>query len=694
MSASINLFDGEELMKRTSPSPIRKKKTHGIVRIFLVLSFVLSLFGVVSLVSAKQPKSSASKHKTSPRKKTKLSHRRLKRFSSNKEFRAYILRLKSLYKSRRRRYRSRRRKRSIGGLLGAPTKSLSAPPTPSSASSKTSGGTRNDKITNNQIQGVDEGDIVKVIGRYLVILRRGRLFSVRIEDGKKTTLLPVGRADAQAPNLKRGGWYDEMLVYKRRIVVIGYNYNHSSTEINLFRLGKRGKLHFQTSHFLRSNDYYSSRNYASRLIGSKLVFYMPFRLRYQYHSSYKLPMPSVARFGVRKNGLRWKKILFPTRIYRPVQFTLNPTLHTVVQCNLARRNLRCSARAVIGSSSRTFFVSRDSVYIWAGADYIPWWAPSYMRKRKRDAFLYRMSLHSSRVSAVRVHGQPIDQFSFHDSGDGHLNFLLSSRSGGDWMWSAERAKGKLAFLRFPKRYFSSRAGIIGKKRYTPIPGPKYGSIHNRFIGRQLYWGGGQGWYARRHGHQNKAWLLDIKKPKTVNTLQLKHSVERIEAMGRNAVLIGHAGRSLHFTSFGSGVNPTPQGHYEIKNASQGETRSHGFFFLPGKHNKGLLGLPVRRRAGGSRQLRHGSAGVVFLRVDADLHFHSLGSLQAKNKRVNDACRFSCVDWYGNARPIFMRGRIFALLGYELVEGTLMKKAIKEKTRTTYFLNAPAQIARD
>ena len=29
---------------------------------------------------------------------------------------------------------------------------------------------------------------------------------------------------------------------------------------------------------------------------------------------------------------------------------------------------------------------------------------------------------------------------------------------------------------------------------------------------------------------------------------------------------------------------------------------------------------------------------------------------------------SCVDWYGNARPIFLGDRMFALLGYELVEG--------------------------
>jgi len=36
--------------------------------------------------------------------------------------------------------------------------------------------------------------------------------------------------------------------------------------------------------------------------------------------------------------------------------------------------------------------------------------------------------------------------------------------------------------------------------------------------------------------------------------------------------------------------------------------------------------------------------------------------------VADGCQASCVDWYGNSRPIFVGSRTFALMGYELVEG--------------------------
>jgi hypothetical protein len=44
---------------------------------------------------------------------------------------------------------------------------------------------------------------------------------------------------------------------------------------------------------------------------------------------------------------------------------------------------------------------------------------------------------------------------------------------------------------------------------------------------------------------------------------------------------------------------------------------------------------------------------------------------------------SCVDWYGNARPLFVGGRVFALLGYELVEGVFKEGRIQELRRMDF-----------
>jgi len=56
----------------------------------------------------------------------------------------------------------------------------------------------------------------------------------------------------------------------------------------------------------------------------------------------------------------------------------------------------------------------------------------------------------------------------------------------------------------------------------------------------------------------------------------------------------------------------------------------------------------------------------------------------------DDCVASCVDWYGNARPIFLRDRVFALLGYELVEGRLADGRITEIARASFLASAHRQ----
>lgn len=44
---------------------------------------------------------------------------------------------------------------------------------------------------------------------------------------------------------------------------------------------------------------------------------------------------------------------------------------------------------------------------------------------------------------------------------------------------------------------------------------------------------------------------------------------------------------------------------------------------------------------------------------------------------------SCVDWYGNSRPIFLGDRILALLGYEIVEGAVDDGRIREVRRAGF-----------
>jgi hypothetical protein len=152
-------------------------------------------------------------------------------------------------------------------------------------------------------------------------------------------------------------------------------------------------------------------------------------------------------------------------------------------------------------------------------------------------------------------------------------------------------------------------------------------------------------------------------------------------MGRHAVVVGGSGPDLHFTSLRLSGIPVDAGRYVRRNAAQGETRSQGFFYKPDDAFDGLVGLPIL--AGGrsaAGQLAKPSAAVLFLR-NRSLGLSELGALESRaSAPQDDACRASCVDWYGNSRPLFLRNRIFALMGYELVEGRLTGSAVSELRR--------------
>jgi hypothetical protein len=153
-------------------------------------------------------------------------------------------------------------------------------------------------------------------------------------------------------------------------------------------------------------------------------------------------------------------------------------------------------------------------------------------------------------------------------------------------------------------------------------------------------------------------------------------VQRIEALGGDAMLVGNAGRDLHFTSVRlAGDSAQRVDSHVQRDAVQGETRTHGFFYRATSADDGLIGLPViaaaSRRGTGWARRGDASASVLYLRQRA-LGLNAIGQLSSSPGAGarDDRCRASCVDWYGNARPIFLGERVFALLGYELVEGRL------------------------
>src|SRR5688572_3553658 len=220
-------------------------------------------------------------------------------------------------------------------------------------------GSGNPSVTSIQHTGVDEGGIVKLHGNHLVILRRGRLFTVAVGDSE---LRPVAAVNAFDPDLDpQSTYYDEMLIYRDKVVVVGYSYRRTTTELGIFRIDAQGGLRYLTTYQLRSHDYYSARNYASRLIGSRLVFYTPFYLGLDLKDPLGV-LPAMRRWGNEKDKGRFERLVTPQTVFR-TDWQPSPretvVVHTVTVCNLDADPLPCTASAIIGGADRSFYVSPD-----------------------------------------------------------------------------------------------------------------------------------------------------------------------------------------------------------------------------------------------------------------------------------------------------------------------------------------------
>lgn len=567
--------------------------------------------------------------------------------------------------------RQRESRRESAMAMSAAPAAKAAPAAPGLAADSAA-----ESITNVQTAGVDEGGIVKRAGDFLVILRRGRLFTVRVGGD---ALQPVAHTDAFAPGTApEGAWYDELLVSGRTVVVVGYSYARGGTEIGLFDLNGAGTLRHRATYHLKSFDYYSSRNYASRLVGTRLLFYTPTLLS-PWGPAPATMLPAWRRWRGEAVPADFRRILPATRVYR-ADDDFDPgeplALHTVTSVELGGGEPEVESTAVLGPAGRVFYVSGSAVYVWTAG-----------RGRPDASAVFRLPLDGAAPSALKTAGTPVDQLSFLEDEGGHLNVLLRARGRGESMWGAETAGGgDLALLRVPLAAFGDGRAAAGRDHYRRLPAAPAGPLQNRYVGDWLLWGG---------SGDPGAWALRFAGREAPARLEVGHAVERIEALGAQALLVGARGADLHLSLVRlQGERAALAGVHVQAGAQQGETRTHGFFYRPTGAAEGLLGLPLLAagpRPGRAHSGSAGSASVLVLRQRGE-RLAPLGELQAGDREpADDACRASCVDWYGNARPIFLGDRVLALMGYDLVEarvtngwaGGWAREGLEERRRISF-----------
>lgn len=578
---------------------------------------------------------------------------------------------------------------SVAPPTSAPVAELSAAQ-PSTSSSEPS------SITNVQTQGVDEGGIVKQVGRFLIVLQDGRLFVIDTRDGERTGLSLASRTNVYR-SAGQDTWFDELLTSGNRILVAGYSYREQASEITVLTLSEDGQLTREATYYISSNDYYDIENYATRLVNGNLVIYTPLDLS-NVNPRVAMRWPVVRRWlrdGDRRAVTTEGRSLFDgSDIYRPVQRAMQPMVHSVSVCPLgdlsAGDELDCRTTAFVGGGNREFFVSPTDIFLWVTpVEYDQTLARDCARPGAAassiPATVYQVPLNGETPRALHARGIPQNQLAL-DANTEEFRALLTWNAGP----CAGGGNAQVRYFHTPLSTFRTTPAEASSSRYVNAPSPNASQYEVRYTRTHVVYGGRSGWSsyppeANTTLPSSPVIALPLANPSAATVVQAPHNIIRLERAGNNAILSGYrTDRGLSVSVLDLEGTPRIVSTQILDGRYESEGRSHAFNALVGADDSGVMGIPTVTRTweGGRWWFRSRASDISYLTLASNGRLGWAGQLMARQDAQDPSyrCEVSCVDWYGNTRALFIGSRVFGLSGTELIEGALTNGRIRETRR--------------
>jgi hypothetical protein len=534
---------------------------------------------------------------------------------------------------------------------------------------------------------VEQGATARVVGRFLVILRRGRLFVIDLETGKRTghSLRPAGVIDVPEEGLDSQSLrYEKVFAYGNRIIVWGRRYFGRGIDIASFTLGHNGNLFRDATYQIRvdcDNDCEPS------FLAGRLVFHRAIPISLKSDEPYA-SLPAIRRWTREATEKDFHQLVTPSSVFRfsnDSSFGRHVAVHAITVCDARSAELTCQTRALIGPSSDAFYVSPSAAYIWTES------SQSHSKAApgtQSTSMLARVPLGGSTPTGLRVSGSPTDASSFREEDGKTLRVFV--RLNGETSDTPDSAGHTAALLRVSLADFGDGTHAASAGDYRTLPTVEGNSFENRFVGKWLIYGIGHADYIMDESMFSStlfAVRVDGGEPLR---FRLPHMMDRMYVAGSISITIGSSSKMeliasalnltddlVHAKEFA--VPPPARGHLELA----------AFAAPDDVTGKSVIGVTVRRHWHDdppSRVLSRNSTEILFLRI-ADGRLTQVGAIQPRSQIFTadgaDACIGSCEAWYGYARAIFVRDRIFALVGYELVEAGITHGRLVELQRLDF-----------
>lgn len=511
--------------------------------------------------------------------------------------------------------------------------------------------TGNESVTNTQEAGVDEGGLVKRVGDFLLVLRDGVLYSVRIvRDGLEVLEL----ADALAVNMEQDGeevWYDEILSYQSTVLLLGFNYGNDPevTELVVFDVAPDGQLQRQARLWLGSGDYFSSENYGARLIGDRLL------LSLRQEMALDDEPEAVMRWQRRDvDKPRWQPLLDLGELHVPVFDLEWPIIHALLSCSvegLRHGALVCDRFGAVGNYPALVYASPRVAYLALGHAW---------RDEKRKTTVFRLPIDDWQAAThAAVEGVVESPLQFADRDNG---LYVAAEAGPSSV--SDGSRHPVSHLPVHRFAFGSESNPVAPAWTVNLPYPE----------ASIRFGDDAVWFAPERPWWN---VPPVPGPIVVHPLdgsaqqqfETGFWTDLLQPIPGGMLLFGHGlGDEAGFLLGLAGKTATGVGlldRYVPDGVEMSEMRTHAVNLATQPDGSLLLGWPVSGRQGDESALMFAAVTGQRLAARGVLDFTDMPDLATQS-----------VAWYGESRVVFLGHRLIAFSGDAVIEGRLLGEQVQ------------------
>ena len=510
-----------------------------------------------------------------------------------------------------------------------------------------------DSVTNTQEAGVDEGGLVKRVGDFLLVLRDGVLYSVRIvRDGREVLEL----AHALAVDMEDDGeevWYDEILSYQSTVLLLGFNYGSDPAvaEMVVFDVSPDGRLQRQSRLWLGTEDYFSSQNYGARLIGDRLLL----RLRQELVMDDE---PEAVMRWQRRDAARprWRPLLDLGELHLPVFDLEWPIIHALLSCSvegLRHGDLACDRFGVVGNDFATVYASPQAAYLALGHSW---------RDKARKTTVFRLPIDDWQAAThVAVEGVVDSPLQFADRDNG----LYVAAAAGPSSVSAG-SRHPISHLPVHRFAFGSESNPVAPAWTVNLPYPQ-ASV--RFGDDAVWFAPERSWWGRNQESMPGPVVVQPLDGSAQSRFDTGFWTDRLQPVPGGMLLFGHgAGEETGFVLGLAGKTASGVGlfdRYVPGGVDLSEMRTQAVNLATQPDGSLLLGWPVFGRQGDESALMFAAITGQRLAARGALDFTDMPDLATQS-----------VAWYGESRVVFLGHRLIAFSGDAVIEGRLAGERVQ------------------